>query len=381
MTSAPHTGPAPPPSALGPRLPEQLVAAVTAMPSPATSPQVEGLEDELAEVYGVDHAVAVASGTAALQSALVACGIGPGDEVLVPAVTVPPTIAAIVHAGARPVFVDATHDALTGGAWFDIADAAAKTTARTRAILPVHLAGRLGDLHGVLALADDLELAVIEDACQAQGSVLDGAPAGTLGRIGCFSLKDGKIITSGEGGYLLTDDPHVAAIARAFRTHWQTGTPTDPPGTRLGHNYRLAEPLAALARHSLTGHRKATARRRAQTDLLTGLVDVPGLTPVPAGPGEEPNGFAALWLISLPRPRAFAEHLASLGVVNSTGTFRLRSGADHPWVAGFDPAPCPRAAGLLDRLLAVPVLPTAADTDLTETAELISKEVSRWACS
>lgn len=359
-------------------VPSLLAEAVVAMPSPFASPHVAALEDELRDAYGVDHAVAVSSGTAALQTALVACGIGPGTEVLIPAITVVMTVAAIVATGARPVFVDA--DADSGP--FDVADAAAKATVRTRAILPVHLAGRTGDLTALTALANSLGVQVIEDACQAQESRFQGRLAGTIGAVGCFSLKDGKIIASGEGGYLLTDDGDLAAAAAGYRSHWQTGTSTIAAGSRLGQNFRLAEPLAALARLSLAERDAAAAHRRAQTALLTSFVaDAPGLKPVPPTHGEDPNGFAALWRIALPRPRGFARHLASVGVINSTGTFGLRAAPTHPAVAFLEPAPCPRAERLLDTLLAVPA--TAHDTDeqLVAIGTLIRKEAAAWTSS
>ena len=214
------------------------------LPDPAAGRQVAKLERELADRFDVAAAVVVSSGTAALHTALAALGIGPGDEVLVPALSVVMSAAPIVYTGARPVFVDCIPD----GWDLDYADLEAKASHATRAVMPVHLWGRLTDRDRLRRFATKRGLHIVEDACQAQGSSIGGRAAGTLGTVGCFSLKDGKIMWSSEGGYLLTNDPDLAGRSRAFRSHWQTPPPGQPPMAQLGHNYRLAEPLAVLAR-------------------------------------------------------------------------------------------------------------------------------------
>ncbi|MHB1592760.1 MAG: DegT/DnrJ/EryC1/StrS family aminotransferase [Streptosporangiaceae bacterium] len=354
---------------------QMIGEALARMPDPAADSQVRALEAELAAAGGVARAVAVSSGTAALHAGLAGYGIGPGDEVLLPAVAVIMAFAAIAATGARPVLMDAG----PGGEPVDLDDLAAKVTPRTRAVLPVHFAGRAGDMNGLLAVAGQYDLAVIEDACQAQGSRYHGRLAGTLGRAGCFSLKDGKLASCGEGGYLLTSDHGLADRAAAFRNH---GT---PPGAapaarrRLGLNYRLAEPLAAIARASLAGLDQAVAERRRQTALLTSLAgEVPGLEPLPAPPGEQPNGYAALWRVSLDNPRGFCEHLAARGVPNSTGSFGFRALSADPACQHLHPAPCPRAEELTSRLLAVPVTARTTDEQITAMAAVIAAEGRRW---
>ena len=155
------------------------------MLEPAADGQVRALEAEVEAATGTRHAIAVSSGTAALHTALAACGAGPGDEVLVPAVSVIMTIAAVIAVGARPVLVDAGTD----GEPIDLGDLSAKITRRTRAILPVHFAGRTGDMDALLRTAGAHDLVVIEDACQAQGSRYRGRLAGTLGQAGCFPSR------------------------------------------------------------------------------------------------------------------------------------------------------------------------------------------------
>lgn len=355
---------------------EVLQPVLDQMPAPAASRQAAALEAELAAAFGVRHAVAVSSGTAALHTALVACGVEPGDEVLVPAMTVMMTVAAIVHAGARPVFVDAA----PAGDPIDLDDLAAKITSKSRAVMPVHLGGRCGDMKRLTELATTSGLLLIEDACQAQGSRYLDRPAGTIGDVGCFSLKDGKVLACGEGGYLLTNNPTIATRAAGFRSHWQTAAAGIPAGTRLGHNYRLAEPLAAIARHHLARFDAALSLRRHQADYLQQhLSDAPGIQPLPPGPDEEPNGYAALWRISLPEPRSFSMHLADRGVINSVGTFGLRAAHQHPACQHLNPAPCPNAANAIDTLLAVPLCATDTDHLLAKTAGTIIREARTWA--
>lgn len=346
-----------------------LERVVARMPDPVGREQAALLEAELAAMHGVAHAVVVSSGTAALHTALVACDIGEGDEVLLPALAVIMTVAAVVQARARPVFVDAGPD----GEPLDLADAASKITPRTRAVLPVHLGGQCGDLDALADLARSAGLDLIEDACQAHGSRYRGRHLGTIGRAGCFSLKDGKLISSGEGGYLVTDDPDLASRATAFQSHWQIPAAGQPALSRLGTNYRLA----ALARVSLAGFDERLARRRHAANRLIDLVgDVPGLAPIPVASGEQPNGYSALWRILLPQSRRLCRRLAEAGVVNSVGTFDLRAAHLHPACRPLHPAPCPRAEHAADSLLAVPV--PHDDTRLTQIATLIKSEVSAW---
>lgn len=352
-----------------------LKASLDRMPDPAGRAEAASLEAELATVHGVRHAIAVSSGTAALHTALAACDIRPGDEVLLPAATVIMTVSAVTATGAHPVFVDAAED----GHGMDLADAAAKTTERTRAILPVHLAGRTDGLIDLAAYAQSTGLHLIEDACQAQGSTTRGRTAGTVGSIGCFSLKDGKIISCGEGGYLLTDDDTLAERAAAYRTHWLTPAPGAPAASRRGMNYRLAEPLAALARHHLKGLDRAVARRREQTHRLYELVgEIPGLTVHSPATGDTPNGYSALWRVGLGCPRDFSTRLAEAGVANSVGTHRLRAAHQHPACQDLNPADCPRAAEAVDRMLAVTLQQQTTDADLHRFAETIRRESQTW---
>lgn len=354
---------------------DELSTVLEQMPDPTGGPTVERLERELATHFGVPHVVAVASGTAALHAALSACGIGAGDEVLVPALTVVMTVAPLVALGATPVFVDSAPDTLD----LDYDDAARKLTSRTRAILPVHLWGRMGDPAALRAFASEHELAVVEDAAQAAGTTRDGAPAGTIGTVGCFSMKDGKILWSGEGGFLLTCHRDVAEHVAAFRSHWQPAPAGQVPQNRLATNSRLAAPLAAIALVNLRRFPALVEHRQAQTRHLTSaLEEAPGVVALNPAAGENWNGFAPLLHVTLRRPRAFAEHLAHRGVPNSTGSFRLVPCDRRPMFASSD-RPCPGAAEVLDRTLALILTERDTEATLDRYADVIAQEASTWA--
>jgi dTDP-4-amino-4,6-dideoxygalactose transaminase len=343
---------------------------------PGGAGDIEAYEAQLARHFGTAHAVAVSSGTAALHTALAISGIGPGNEVLVPAASVIMSVAPILYVGARPVFVDC--DAT--GADFDYDDLAAKTGPATRAVLPVYLWGRAGDPARLQQFADAHDLTVIEDACQAHGTRIHGQQAGTHGAIGCFSTQANKILTSGEGGFLLTADARLAALARAFRSHWQTPPAGEEPLSRVGHNYRLAAPLAALASTRLASIDHALARRRAQACLLDDLLaEVAGLAPVPVREGEDWNRYASLHRVTLPQPRAFLQHLATQGVPNSVGTFGLMANDQRAIFTTGQTPRCATAAAVLDSTLAVVLTDHDDDNRVRRYARAIAGEAARWA--
>lgn len=357
------------------QLEDQVAAVLGQMPDPSGGPVAADLERELADAFGVPHVVAVASGTAALHAALSACGIGPGDEVLVPALTVVMTVAPLNALGATPVFVDSDPASLD----LDYDDASRKVTSRTRAIIPVHLWGRMGDPEALVRFASEHGLAIVEDAAQAAGTARDGQRAGTVGTVGCFSMKDGKILWSGEGGFLVTARRGVAEHATAFRNHWLPAPPGEAPLSRLATNSRLAAPLAAIALTNLRRFSSLVELRRAQTrHLLHAVEQAPGLVALAPAAREEWNCFAPLVHLDLLNPRAFAEHLAQQGVPNSTGSFRLVPCDTRPMFTSPD-RPCRGAAQILDHTLAVILTERDTETTLDRYAAVIAREATAWA--
>lgn len=202
---------------------------------------VDRFEAAFAQYTGVIHAIAVNNGTAALHLALVALGIGAGDEVLVPALTFVATANAVTYTGAKPVVCDVDRHTWN----IDVSSARRACNGRTRAIIPVHLYGLPVNMDQVWALAEAFDLLVIEDAAEALGAEYQGSKTGTLGHVGCFSFYGNKTITTGEGGMITTNNDALAAKIRLLHGQAQA------PGRRywhetVGYNYRMTELQGAL---------------------------------------------------------------------------------------------------------------------------------------
>ena len=204
-------------------------------------PFIERFEQEFAKYLGVKHAVTTTSGTTALHLALVALGIGPGDEVILPDFTMMACVFAVLYTGAKPVFVDVDPEIFT----MDPGKIEEKITSKTKAIMPVHIYGHPVDMNPVLAIAERHDLWVVEDATEAHGARYKGRLCGSIGDINAFSFYGNKIITTGEGGMVVTDDDVLAARARMLRNLAHS------PEKRfwhkeLGFNYRMTNLQAAL---------------------------------------------------------------------------------------------------------------------------------------
>ena len=217
----------------------------------------EAFEREFAALCGRAHGVAVSSGTAALEIAFRTLGVA-GKEVLVPTNTFFATAAALIHAGGRPVLVDADPDSLG----ISVADAERRLTANTVGAVAVHVGGIVG--RATLELAELCRrrgLWLVEDAAHAHGSTLDGVAAGSFGAVGAFSFYPTKVMTSGEGGMLVCDDPRVAEEARLYRDQGKQSF-HENSHSRLGYNWRLSEPHAIIGRRHLQRLPEMIARRQ-----------------------------------------------------------------------------------------------------------------------
>jgi dTDP-4-amino-4,6-dideoxygalactose transaminase len=231
-------------SALAPEL-EAAVARVIRSGAFVLGPEVEAFEAELADFCGTRFAVAVSSGTAALHLALVASGIGPGDEVITTPMTFVATVAAILYAGATPVLADIDPRSRN----LDPALAARAVTPRTKALLPVHLHGAPAAMDELMSLADAHGLVVVEDAAQALGAGYGGRRVGSIGDLGCFSFYPGKNLGAcGEGGAVVTDNAALADTVRRLRD-W--GQSEKYRHELRGFNYRMDEIQAACLRVKL----------------------------------------------------------------------------------------------------------------------------------
>jgi dTDP-4-amino-4,6-dideoxygalactose transaminase len=220
--------------------------------------EVAALERSLAGTLGVQYAVAVASGTAALHLACLAIGLGPGDEVIVPGLTFVATANAVRYAGAAPVLCEVIGADEPN---IDPEDVARRITPRTRAVIAVHLFGYPAALDVLAELCAERGLALVEDCAQALGARAGGRPVGGVGAVGCLSFFSKKQLAIGEGGLVATDDERIASRVRAL--HALPGPGADADGTQLGHDLAMDEPRAALALSRLGRlERELRGRRR-----------------------------------------------------------------------------------------------------------------------
>ncbi len=217
--------------------------------------RTEMFEKEFARKIGAKHAIAVANGSTALYVALKACGIGPGDEVIVPSFTFTSTVTSVVYANAIPVFADIDSDTYT----IDPEDVRRKITEKTKAIIAVHLFGHPAEMDELREIADEKGICLIEDSAQAIGAKYKGKYTGTLGDIAAFSLYATKNITAGEGGVITTSNDEFAEKARLIRSH---GEKTRYYTEILGFNFRMTEMQAALALSQLKKLEKFNSERR-----------------------------------------------------------------------------------------------------------------------
>jgi len=252
-------------------------------------PAVQRFEKAFAEYCGVEHCVALNSGTSALHVALLCLDIGPGDEVIVPAMSFVATAWPVLYVGARPVFVDVDPRRYT----LDPNQLARAITKKTKAIIPVHLYGQCADMDPILAIAAERGVPVIEDAAQAHGATYKGRRAGALGRLACFSFYPGKNLGAyGEGGALVTHDAELADLARQLR---DLGQKTRYVLERLGFTYRMAGFQGAVLGVKLKYlDRWNAARRRVAAEYDRKLASAGVITPPPCPDGEHVYHIYAL---------------------------------------------------------------------------------------
>ncbi len=227
----------------------------------AEGPRVADFEQAFADYIGVEHAIAVNSGTAALHAALLAHGIGDGDEVITTPFTFIATSNSVLFTGAKPIFADIEDDT------FNINPDAImeKITSKTKAILPVHLYGHPAEMNAIMEVAEDHNLAVIEDACQAHGAVYDGEKVGSFGT-GTFSFYPTKNMTTSEGGMITTNDQNIADRARMIRSH---GSRQRYVHEMLGYNFRMTDISASIGLVQLNKIGEFTRQRQSNAEYLS----------------------------------------------------------------------------------------------------------------
>jgi perosamine synthetase len=330
------------------------VAAVLESGMLTMGTKVGELEAGLAQACEVEHAIAVSSGTAAIHLAVLALGIGPGDEVIVPAYTFPATANVVALAGGTPVLVDVDPET------FDLDPVKVEMTPRTKAIMPVHLFGRPARLEELPA-----GVPVIEDAAGALGARRRGRACAGLGSAGCLSFHPRKIVTTGEGGAVTTNDAELAERVRSLRHHgWSPSDRYDemPAGA---FNYRLSDILCAVGIPQLRRLEELlVARERVAAGYAERLRDLP--VTLPAADEGDRHGWQA-YVIQLDRRDEVMAALREQDIQCQIGTYAL-----HRLGAYRDQGEFPGADACFERALALPFHTQLTEGELDQVADALT---------
>jgi perosamine synthetase len=255
---------------------------------------VAEFERAFAERFDYPHAAAVSSGTSALHASLQALGVGPGDEVIVTPFSFVASVSVVVQAGAVPVFADIDPHTFTLRP-----DAVrARVTGRTKAVLPVHINGFPADMDGLLEVAREHGLAVVEDCAAAHGASIGDRHVGGFGDTGCFSFNIAKVMRTGEGGMVVTRDAALDERLRRVRVNGMAPGSTEPNGIEcLGFNYTMAQPLAAIGVEQVRGFTEVFRRRAENEALLSERLGALGVTVPVAREGSTRSAYASPFLL------------------------------------------------------------------------------------
>lgn len=359
---------------------EAAVAEVLRSGWVAQGPTTARLEEEFAALVGVPHAIATSSCTTALHLAVVAAGVKPGDEVILPSYTFPATANAVLYEGGVPVIVDIDPSTLN----IDVGAAERAIGPRTKAIVGVHLFGAACEIVRLRELCDARGLKLIEDAACALGTEVAGRPVGAVGDVACFSFHARKIATCGEGGMLTTRDDAAAALLKSLRTHG-ADRPAEArhaeglaPGAaayvRVGYNYRISDIQSAVLRVQLRRlpafleERDRLARR--YDDAFAGL---PGIRRPPRSPASR-HSFQS-YVVVLERdapvePGPFMAELARRGISTRVGTYAVHR---QPYLQGKPGVPrsLPHSDEAAERSVALPLYNGLAEADQQQVIDAI----------
>lgn len=353
----------------------------------STGPRAQRFERELADSLGVKHALGASSGTAALHLAVLAAGIGPGDEVITTPMTWVSTANVLLHAGARPVFVDIEPGTLN----IDCRRIPAAITPKTRALLPVHFAGQPCDEDALATLAKEHGLLLIEDAAHALGASFRGKPIGTFGDATMFSFHPAKNLTTGEGGALVTDSDAIAARAQRLRFHGIDQNAESRFGGRgagaydvveAGFKYNFTDLQAAIGLHQLARLGEMNARRAQLAEqYLARLAHVPHVAPLARASYPHVNAWHLMVVqleveaLTATRDQVIAE-LKEKGVAPGLHFVPLHLQTLYrPMVE--DPSTLAVATDVFQRILSLPLYPDMTDADVTTVVDALAEVVRR----
>ncbi|MDD1682720.1 MAG: DegT/DnrJ/EryC1/StrS family aminotransferase [Methanoregula sp.] len=334
----------------------------------ASGDRVAEFESKFADFCGSNHAVATNNGTAALHAALLAAGICPGDEVIVPAFSFVATASAVVMCGAKPVFADVDEKTFT----ISPQQVAEQVTPRTRAVIGVHLFGQPCDIEALQEICESKSLKFIEDAAQAHGAVYKNIRTGSLGHLACFSFYATKNMITGEGGMVTTSDKTYNERLRLLINHGQSEKYLH---TSLGYNYRMTDIGAALGIVQLKKLEKFNLRRRKNAEFYNASLSVKGLLLPFVGPAR--NHVYHQYVIRLteefPMNRStFMEYLKAKGI-GSAVHYPIPLHRQPLFGLENDPDPCPVSTLLAGSVLSLPVHPLLDQKELAYICDAINR--------
>ena len=352
-----------------------------------TGPMVAEFEHGFAKTVHAGEAVAVSSGTAALHAAMFALNIGPGDEVIVPAMTFAATANCVVYQGGTPIFADVDPDTLL----LNPVQVESRITSRTRAVIAVDYAGQPCDYDALRKVADSHNLVLVADACHAIGGSFRGRPVGSLADLSTFSFHPVKHVTTGEGGMITTDDPERARRMRTFRNH---GITTDSRQreehgswlyemTELGYNYRMTDFQCALGLSQLTKLPPWIARRREIAAVYDrAFTDLPEVRPLRVRP--EVGHAYHLYVVELQLERLKVDRariFSALRAENIGVNVHYIPVHLHPFYRqhfGTGPGNFPVAEKAYDRMLTLPLFPAMSDGDAADVVQALTKVIGTY---
>lgn len=347
-----------------------------------TGPKVKEFEDAVADCVHAKAGVAVASGTAALHAAAYAAGIGPGDEVIVPAMTFAASANCVVYLGGTPLFADVLEDSLL----LDPAEVEEKITPHTKAIMAVDYTGQPCDYDALQAIANRHGLTLIADSAHALGAEYKGRMVGTLADLTTFSFHAVKHVTTGEGGMVVTDDLELAKRMRRFRNH---GISTDSRAREergtwyyemvdLGYNYRLTDLQCALGLSQLQKLPRSLARRRSIAKWYDeAFTEIPGIEPL----GVSPDVLHAyhLYVVRIDPEKTGMDRGTAFRMLRERGigvNVHYIPVHLHPYYRkrfGTGPGLCPVAEAAYERILSLPMFPAMTDADLERVVDSVEQ--------
>lgn len=256
--------------------------------NPDCGETVEMFEKEFADFCGSKYAIACVNGSVALRIALIACGVKPGDEVIITPYTFIATASIVLEANCVPVFVDIDPDTYN----IDPAEIEKAITPATKAIIPVHFAGQACDMDAIMAIAKSHGLKVIEDACHGHGAEYKGKKLGSIGDAGCFSFQSSKNLTSGEGGMVITNDPDLYDMMNSLRNVGRVKGGEWYEHHYLGCNYRITQLQTSLLLSQFKRLKEQTKRRHENGTYLNSLLEqIDGIEPLKRGKGETIHSY------------------------------------------------------------------------------------------